>query len=65
MRQIVHKLLLDINSIMLRPLNTSKYGIHCPKINISQEQTVEQMIVEIDRGIKFLKHPEYSYLTKR
>ena len=34
------------------------------KINLSNEQTQEEMFNELRKIINFMKHPEYSYIMK-
>ena len=63
MRQIIYNLLINVNKATKKYVNVS--GIYPPEINLSSEQTIEQMMTQIDSSIKFLKHPEYSYLSKK
>ena len=61
MRSEIHSLLINLSKAY-RPCKIM--GIYPPKLNISKDQTDEQMINELRKMIDFMRHPQYSYLTK-
>ena len=63
MRQVIYNLLLNDNKVNQKYVKIS--GVYPPKIDISRKQTTEQMLSQIETSVKFLKHPEYSYLSKK
>ena len=61
MRGAIHSLLVELSKTY-KPCNVR--GIYPPKINLSNEQTQEEMFNELRKIINFMKHPEYSYIMK-
>lgn len=61
MRSEIHSLLINLSKYY-KPCKIK--GIYPPKLNISKDQTDEQMINELRKIIDFMRHSQYSYLTK-
>ena len=62
MQKVLHQLLMDLNKIYtLSPKNS----IYPPVINTCAKQTEEELKTEIYKLLKFIKHPELSYLSKK
>ena len=57
----IHTLLVDLSKAY-KPCKVK--GIYPPKLNLSKEQTNEEMFVELRKMINFMKNPEYSYIMK-
>ena len=61
MRAAVYNLLVDLSKAY-KPCKVK--GIYPPKLNLSREQTQEEMFAELTKMINFMKNPQYSYLNK-
>lgn len=62
MRKAIHTLLVDLSKAY-KPCKVK--GIYPPKINISKDQSNEEMIKELQKMINYMKNPYFSYLVKR
>lgn len=58
----IHKILTSLNTACQTHAK-GKNGIYPPKVNIEQ-QSVDQMKIEITKLLNYIKHPQYSYLNK-
>ena len=61
MRAAIHSLLIELSKTY-KPCNVR--GIYPPKINLSNEQTQEEMFKELRKMINFMKNPEFSYIMR-
>ena len=62
MRSKLHTVLLELNVIVT---NIGKRnGVKKPYINTDVWQKEDEILREIEKATKFIKHPEYSYLKK-
>jgi len=61
MRAAIHSLLVELSKTY-KPCNVR--GIYPPKINLSNEQTQEEMFKELRKMINFMKNPEFSYIMR-
>ena len=61
MRVAIHSLLVDLSKAY-KPCKIM--GIYPPRLNLSKDQTEEQMFNELKKMIDFMRNPQYSYLTK-
>lgn len=57
----LQKVLVSLNNICRTHAKT--YNYYAPKINLNKK-TRNEINNEIKKTINYLKHPEYSYLTK-
>ena len=62
MRTRLYKVLLGLNSSMLRTAAVHRY--YPPIINTKENQDVDSIIKEIEKIERFYRAPEYSYLFK-
>lgn len=61
MRAAVYSLLVDLSKTY-KPCKIR--GIYPPKLNLSDQQTNEELFSELRKMINFMKHPQYSYIMK-
>lgn len=61
MRKAIHNLLIDLTKIY--KIDRAK-GLYPPNINISNNQTDEELICELKKMLDYMKYPYYSYLKK-
>ena len=61
-REKLYKVLIDLN-VAATKLG-KQYGVHKPYINTNVYLKDDAILREINKVIKFIKHPEYSYLKK-
>ena len=61
MRAAIHSLLVELSKAY-KPCRVR--AIYPPKINLSKEQTQEEMFNELRKMISFMKNPEYSYIMR-
>jgi hypothetical protein len=61
MRSAIYTLLIDLSKAY-KPCRVK--GVYPPKLNLSKEQTQEEMFTELIKMINFMKNPEYSYMMK-
>ena len=61
MRAAIHTMLIDLSKTC-KPCKVK--GIYPPKLNISKDQTDEELVVQLKNMISYLKNPAYSYLSK-
>jgi len=45
-------------------MSSRQSGIYTPKLNISDDKTIQELTKDIDRMIMFLNNPQYSYMSK-
>ena len=45
-------------------MSSRQSGIYTPKLNISDDKTIQELTKDIDRMIMFLNKPQYSYMSK-
>ena len=62
MRSKLHRVLLELN-IVVTNLGKCK-GVKKPYINTDVWLKEDEILREIEKATKFIKHPEYSYLKK-
>ena len=62
MRSAIYSLLVDLSKTY-KPCKIQ--GIYPPKLNLSKQQTNEELFSELRKMINFMKHPQYSYLSKK
>ncbi len=61
MRKAIHTLLVDLSKIY----KTDRVkGLYPPNINLSTEQTEEQLVGELRKMVNYMKNPYFSYLNK-
>ena len=60
----LNKLIVSLNTIGKNNFSMNK-GLYPPKLNDNKELEEKEMISEINKFIKYLKTPDYSYLTKK
>lgn len=61
MRKAIHNLLIDLTKIY----KTDRLkGLYPPNINISKNQTDDELISELKKMLDYMKYPYYSYLKK-
>ena len=61
-RDKLYKVLIDLNVVATKL--GKQYGVHKPYINTNVYLKDDAVLREIDKVIKFIKYPEYSYLKK-
>jgi len=61
MRKAIHSLLVDLTKIYKKD---RVKGLYPPNINISNNQTDEELIGELKKMVDYIKYPYYSYLRK-
>ena len=62
MRSKLHTVLLELN-VIVTSIGKRK-GVKKPYINTDVWLKEDEIMREIEKATKFIKHPEYSYLKK-
>ena len=62
MQTCLHRILVGLNSSITRMSKNNIY--YPPKLNLDKSQSIESLLIELDKVELFLRAPEYSYLFK-
>jgi hypothetical protein len=57
------KLAKSINKVCLS-MNSRQNGIYSPKVDLHKDKSVKELTKDIEKMVRFLRAPYYSYMSK-